>query len=320
MRISKQTFKDWTLPLAIIAGVMSYFLYTAIPSLAPYKALTLDTISIVQPTLLFAMLFVALCKVEPSQLRPHRWHLWLLLIQGGLFCLIALILIALDALPQRGSGEGALLQGAMICLICPTATAAAIVTQKIGGTIEGVVTYTVFINILAALLIPAVVPLVYPQQGLGFVHSFWIIMGRVFPMLICPFFAALLVRYVFPSFHRRVVATHDLAFYLWAVSLALGIAVSTKSAMHAHASLWLFVGLALVSLATCIFQFWAGRVIGRRYGQPIAGSQALGQKATVFGIWAAYTFLNPVSSLAPGFYSIFHNLWNTIQINRYSKK
>ena len=319
MRISKQTFKDWTLPLAIIAGVMSYFLYTAIPSLAPYKSLTLDTIGIVQPTLLFAMLFVALCKVEPSQLRPHRWHLWLLLIQGGLFCLFALILIALNALPQRGSGEGALLQGAMICLICPTATAAAIVTQKIGGTIEGVVTYTVFINILAALLIPAVVPLVYPQQGLGFIHSFWVIMGRVFPMLICPFFAALLVRFVFPTFHRRVVATHDLAFYLWAISLALGIAVSTKSAMHAHASFPLFAGLALVSLATCIFQFWAGRAIGRRYGQPIAGSQALGQKATVFGIWAAYTFLNPVSSLAPGFYSIFHNLWNTIQINRYSK-
>lgn len=319
MRISKQTFKDWTLPLAIAAGVMSYFLYTAIPVLAPYKSLTLDTISIVQPTLLFAMLFVALCKVEPSQLRPHRWHLWLLLIQGGLFCLFALILIALNALPQGGSGEGALLQGAMICLICPTATAAAIVTQKIGGTIEGVVTYTVFINILAALLIPAVVPLVYPQQGLGFIHSFWVIMGRVFPMLICPFFAALLVRYVFPAFHRRVVATHDLAFYLWAISLALGIAVSTKSAMHAHASFRLFVGLALVSLATCIFQFWAGRVIGRRYGQPIAGSQALGQKATVFGIWAAYTFLNPVSSLAPGFYSIFHNLWNTIQINRHSR-
>lgn len=106
MRISKQTFKDWTLPLAIIAGVMSYFLYTAIPVLAPYKALTLDTIGIVQPTLLFAMLFVALCKVEPSQLRPHRWHLWLLLIQGGLFIFLALILIALNTLPQRGSGEG----------------------------------------------------------------------------------------------------------------------------------------------------------------------------------------------------------------------
>lgn len=310
----------YILPLAIMAGVMSYFLYTAIPALAPYKALTLSTISIVQPTLLFAMLFVALCKVDPSQLRPHRWHLWLLLIQGGLFILLALILCALNALPKVGNGEEAIIQGAMICLICPTATAAAIVTQKIGGTIEGVVTYTVFINILAALLIPAIVPLVYPQQGLGFIHSFWVIMGRVFPMLICPFFAALLVRYVFPAFHRRVVATHDLAFYLWAISLGLGIAVSTKSAMHAQASFWLFAGLALVSLATCVFQFWAGRIIGRHYSQPIAGSQALGQKATVFGIWAAYTFLDPVSSLAPGFYSIFHNLWNTIQINRYSKK
>ena len=308
--------KNWTLPIAILSGVVSYFIYTAIPLLAPYKALTLDIIGFVQPALLFSMLFVALCKVEPSHLRPHLWHLWLLLIQGGLFCLLAFI--AMQASMREGL-EGAVLQGTMMCFICPTATAAAIVTQKLGGGVEGVVTYTVFINILAALLIPAVVPLVHPQQGLGFIHGFWIIMGRVFPMLICPFFAALFVRYVFPRFHRCVVATHDLAFYLWALSLGLGIAVSTKSAMHAHGGWALFAGLALASLLSCIFQFWAGLVIGRHYGEPVSGSQSLGQKATVFGIWASYTFLDPVSSLAPGFYSVWHNLWNTCQLTRRSR-
>ena len=45
----------------------------------------------------------------------------------------------------------------MLCLICPTATSCAVITGKLGGDIEGVTTYTMLINLLAALLIPAVV-------------------------------------------------------------------------------------------------------------------------------------------------------------------
>lgn len=303
--------KTWTLPIAIVAGALSYFFYTAIPSLAPYKNLTLNIISIVQPVLLFLMLFVAFCKVEPSHIRPHLWHLWHLLIQSSIFCLLGLVLLICPDIP------GAVcIEGTMICFICPTATAAAIITHKLGGSIEEVVTYTIFINLLAAFLIPAIVPLIHPHPGLDFTHSFWMIMGRVFPMLICPFFAAILVRYAFPAFHQRVLSTRDLAFYMWVISLALAIAVSTKSAMHAHTSMWNIAGLAAGSFIACALQFYLGRVIGRHYGCSISSSQALGQKATVFAIWAAYTFMTPLASLAGGFYSIWHNLWNTYQLRQ----
>ena len=51
-----------------------------------------------------------------------------------------------------------------------------------------------------------------------------------------------------------------------------------------------------------------------RNGEIIAGGQALGQKNTVFAIWFAYTFLTPVTAIAGGFYSLWHNLVNTWQL------
>ena len=59
--------------------------------------------------------------------------------------------------------------------------------------------------------------------------------------------------------------------------------------------------------------------IGQRIGEPIAPAQALGQKNTVFAIWAGYTFFDPVSSIAGGFYSIFHNVWNSYQLSQNGK-
>lgn len=313
--------RQWALLVAIVLGAASYFVYMAIPCLAPYKAFTLEAVGMIQPTLLFLMLFVSFCKVEPSHLTPRPWHAWLLLIQVTLYLLLAACVYAL----QHTQSESLLLttyewqvcfEGMMICLICPTATAAAIVTHRLGGSIEALVTYTILINLVVAVAIPAVVPLIHPQGSLGFMPSFWIIMGRVFPMLVCPFFAAFIVRYILPRLHARIVATRNFAFYLWAVSLAMAIAVTTKSMMHSQCSSLLVASLGIGSLLTCVFQFGCGRVIGRRYDCPVSGSQALGQKATVFAIWAGFTFLDPLCSIAGGFYSIWHNLWNTYQLRQ----
>lgn len=292
-------------------GVASYFAFKAIPFLAPYKGVTLSAVESIQPVLLFCMLFVSFCKVDPTGLRPCRWHLWLMLIQLISFGVMGALLWAFPELP------GAVcIEGLMLCMICPTATAAAIVTGKLGGKLEGLVTYTILINMVVAVAIPAIASLLHPHPDLNFASSFWLISGRVFPTLICPFFAAIVVKYVFPGLHALVLRTRDFAFYLWAISLTSAIAMSTKSLMHSHCGPWIIGGLATGSLAACIFQFWAGRTIGKRYGQPISCSQSLGQKATVFAIWAGYTFFDPLSCIAGGFYSIWHNVWNTIQLRR----
>ena len=106
----------------------------------------------------------------------------------------------------------------------------------------------------------------------------------------------------------------DLAFYLWAIALSLAIAVTAKAIDHSHEALWEYIGIAIISAVCCLVQFVIGRIIGRHHGDRIAGAQSLGQKNTAFAIWMAYTFMNPVTALAGGFYSVWHNVFNSYQL------
>jgi BASS family bile acid:Na+ symporter len=51
----------------------------------------------------------------------------------------------------------------------------------------------------------------------------------------------------------------------------------------------------------------------------VAGGQGLGQKNTVLAIWMAQTFLNPISSIAPGAYVLWQNMFNSWQVWRARK-
>ena len=84
--------KNWTLPIAMLMGIVLYFVYVNIPFLESTKPYVEHAVAIVQPILIFLMLFLTFCKVNVSELRPCRWHLWLLLIQGGAFLLLALLI------------------------------------------------------------------------------------------------------------------------------------------------------------------------------------------------------------------------------------
>lgn len=314
--MSIKTFlKNWTLLIAMAAGIAGYFLYVSLPFLDRTHELANHTVSVVQPLLIFCMLFITFCKVDPHSLRLYRWHLWLLLVQFGLFALLSLWLMLMPGLPGR-----VVVESAMLCFICPTATAAAVVTAKLGGDAAGIATYTVLINLGAAVLVPLFIPLVHPNPELDFFTSFFLIVGKVFPTLICPFFLAMLVRWLLPGVHRAVMGCKDLAFYIWAVSLSIAIAVTTRSMVHSDVAWPYQAGIAAVSLLACALQFYWGRRLGRRYGCPICASQSLGQKNTVFAIWMGYTFLTPVSALAGGFYSIWHNVYNSWQLYQKQKK
>ena len=60
-------------------------------------------------------------------------------------------------------------------------------------------------------------------------------------------------------------------------------------------------------------------MIGARSRCKVSAGQALGQKNTVFAIWLGYTFFTPVVSVAGGFYSIWHNCYNSWQLYRKRK-
>ena len=90
--------------------------------------------------------------------------------------------------------------------------------------------------------------------------------------------------------------------------------------MHTHLPVAYQIGIAIVSLLCCLAQFYFGKRIGKRHGDAITAGQALGQKNTVFAIWMGYTFFTPITSLAGGFYSVWHNVINAYQLYRKQKE
>lgn len=301
--------RKWTLPVAMLVGVVSYFAYTSISWLDGTHEAVNKVIGIVQPMLIFVMLLLTFLKIRPSQLQLQRWHLWGILLQLGIFGISALVITLMP-----DSHWNIVIEGGMLCMICPTATAAAVVTGKLGGNQASLTTYTILINLCVAICVPAIVPIIHPNAEVSFLTDASLILSKVFPLLFCPFILAVIIRRYSPRLADKLTSIKDLAFYLWAIALALAIAVTTRSIVHSDCPWQYQAGIAASSAVACFIQFFAGRKIGARYGDKVTVAQSLGQKNTVFAIWMGYTFLTPVTSIAGGFYSVWHNIYNSYQL------
>lgn len=308
----KKFIKDWTLPIAMAIGAMGYFIFHSVGFLAPLKPAVWAIIEVLTPLLIFAQLFLTFCKVDLNAFRVTRWH-WILLAFQFISSLAAasvLIFVPMSEIYRE------IFEGAMVCLICPTATAAAVVTDKLGGSAARITVYTLMSNILAAAFVPVVFPLVETHEGLGFLPAFLKILGKVFPLLICPFLLAVLLKYVWPKAHDFFRDHSGAAFYIWGIALALVVGQTVRSIHNSTAPslvIWLITAAAL---ASCIVQFWFGKRAGSFQNDTVTAGQALGQKNTVLAIWMAYTYLNPLSSLAPGTYVLWQNIFNSWQLWR----
>ena len=314
MQIS-QTLRNWMLPAAMTAGVGIYLALHLSGSAG--EAGYLRFCAAVQPVMVAVMLFLQLNLVAPRDLRFHRWHLWVLLIQTALFVSMA-VLTAL----VRDAGAKVLLECAMLCFVCPTAAAAGVITIKLGGDLPGIMTYTVLANALASVLIPLMVPLVHPAVDMGFLPLFWAVVQRVFSILILPLLAAWGIRWLLPGVQRWLERYAGWAFYIWGFCLMLSISLATDSLAGSGIGLGVALGIGGVSLVCCLLQFALGRRAARRYGpsESVTAGQALGQKNTGFIIWLGINYLTPVTSVAGGLYAIWHNLFNSWQLLRSSRK
>lgn len=310
--------KDWMLVIGMVSGAGAYLLYMQLPSIHPAGPIFEAICRRAQPVLLFLMLFISFSRIEPRSLKLKKWHLRNLLIQLTVFLLLCFAVVysmhddsgfAVWILSHR-----ILFESAMLCMICPTATACAVVTGKLGGDMAQVIMYTILINLTVSIVVPLTVPLLYPKAGITFIAAFSRILAKVFPLLILPCLTAWIVRWLMPRFHEWVASKMNLSFYLWSVSLTIAVMMSTRAIVKSEVGLLTLIGIAIISMICCIFQFWAGRLSGRSTGCLVEASQALGQKNTVFGIWMGYTFWNPIVSVAGGFYTIWHNIHNTRQL------
>lgn len=308
--------KNWTLPLAMLAGAIGYFGFAHFSFLAPTKPFMNSLITVLTPLLIFLQLLLTFCRVNPQDLWPVRWHGWLLLFQ----IVSCLAMVGLLLWGKMSVTYKEVLEGAMVCLICPTATAAAVITGKLGGSVSALTTYTLLSNLLAAIAVPLLFPLVEPHADLSFLTAFLKILSKVFPLLLCPFIVAWLIRRFLPKLHACLLNMHNAAFYLWAVALTIVTAQTFKFLFQSDASVWVEVWIGLAGLITCALQFLLGKQIGTHYHDRISAGQALGQKNTVLAIWMAYTYLDPISSVAPGSYVLWQNIINSYQLWKKRRK
>ena len=304
--------KNWTLPLAMGTGATVYLLFAFIPALDGAARFFAPVCDALMPMFMFLILFVTFCKVDFRALRPVGWHWWVLLF-NLVFVLACMGLV----LGFRLEGQAlVLMEAILMCIIAPGATAAAVVTQKLGGSLEETTTHTFMSNFMTALLVPIFFPMIEKSAHMSFLSAFATILYGVSIVLLLPMLLAYVVKHTaaLHRFHRWVISVKDLSYYLWACSLLIVTGTTVKNIVHAEAGVWLLTGIATLGLVICVIQFAVGKCIGHYFGRMIEAGQAMGQKNTAFAIWMAYTYLNPLSSVGPGCYILWQNIINSVEI------
>lgn len=251
------------LPIAMVGGAVFYKWMGYLTFLSPY--------------LIFLMLFITYCKLQFRDFKPRKEHVVLLTVQMVLSALIYLVLSPLNHIV----GEGV-----FICVFIPTATAAPVITSMLGGSISFVATYSLLCNAFIAVAGPVVLAAIGDNPDMTFLKSSLLICSKVFPLIIGPLALAMILRYLVPRLHSKVVSHQSLSFYMWAVSLFIivGSCVSFTIRTWDEKRLPAVVMLVAGALAVCLLQFYIGRKIGARFNDRVSGGQSLGQKNTVLAV------------------------------------
>ena len=172
------------------------------------------------------------------------------------------MLTLLAVMLPDGNGR-ILVESAMLCFICPTASAAGVVTSKLGGSLSDTVSYVVMINISVALVVPLAIPIVNTASDVPFMTSFLAICMKIFPLLVLPLIIAWIVRYTMRRLQRWLMRYTEWAFYCWGVALCFAIYLATRALVLSGLSVWIVLLIGVISLVCTLAQFGVGRAAGR---------------------------------------------------------
>ena len=317
----RKFFDSSSLWLSMLIGAVGYQLFLPLAPILPW--------------LIFFMLFFTFCKVDPMDLRLHKWHIVVLALQ--LFFSFATYGLTLYL-----SGNTVLAQGILMCFIMPTATAAPIIAGKLGGSIQNLTTFTLLSNFATAIIVPATFPLINPATNMTFWPAFWLILSRVAPLLLGPFFAAWLLRLGYNFYQRRKYLTGNtyltgeagltaqrsyndsgltaeggqrtfelpkklaiLPFYLWVASILVLTAVVTSTIVleyqspstNDHRLTTNILILLVCSFFACLLQFSLGKLIGWYFP---AASKGRDYQDVLINPAAAPSTMQGVSSITAG--------------------
>lgn len=308
--------RNWTLPISMLMGVLVYFFIDYTPTVRPLIPAIKEIVSYFIPLLIFVQLLFTFSKIHPKELKPRKWQFWLLSFQLVLGLLVALGLLFIPYMHENKE----VFQALLICLLSPTATAAAIITNKLGGSVSALTTYILLSNVLSVVMISILFPLVEPRIGTSILGDMFTICDKVFRMLLVPFVLALVLRRFSPRVHAFLLKYSGLSFYLWAIALTIVTTQTLNAMVKSSVDATVLITIAAVGLVLCVIQFATGKIVGGLYKERISGGQALGQKNTILAIWLATTYLTPVAALGPSSYVIWQNIINSWQLWKKQKR
>ena len=288
--------KPWMLPIAMISGAVFYEWIGYLSPFAPY--------------LIFTMLLITFCKVKVSEFSVTKLSWALIAVQ-----VIGALLVYYSISPFNND----LAIATFICVFCPTATAAPVVTGMLGGNVTKLAIYSIISNITVAVLSPILFSILGSHADVSIWNATLRISAKVMPLIIAPLMLALVIKKVIPKLHKTISEHQSVSFYIWAVSLLIVVGNAVSYIINHHEDITTMILMAFTALAVCCIQFYIGRKFGGKYGDKISGAQGLGQKNTVLAIWMALTFFNPVTSVGPAAYIVWQNSINSYQLWRKSR-
>ena len=282
------------MPVSMAIGVLLYYPITIFDEWSG---------AIATPLLIFLMLFCTFCRVSIREMKPTMLHLWLMVAQ------VVATFVVYFALRPFGDTVA---QGGMICALTPVAMGAMVLAGMLGAKVETMATHSLICNLATAFIAPPILS----AWGNG-TCSVLIILLRVTPLLILPFVLAQLCRWRTPKVATMIARKSMLPFYMWLISIVIIMGKMTTMILESGAeNIRTEIILAAVALVICLVQFRVGRWLGVKFGDKVAGAQALGQKNTIFAIWLSNQFLNPLACIAPAAYILWQNIVNSLQIYR----
>lgn len=292
--------RPYVLPIAIVLGLLFHTWCGYLKVVVPY--------------LIFSILLLNFAAVDVKKMRFSKMYLWFMLYQMG-------VSIGMYYLLKAFNASEILAQGVMLGVLCPVAASVVVIACMLGANRETVTSYTIIGNLMVAIVAPIYFSFIGNHQEIPFWTSFWMILGKIGTVIALPFFVALTTQVVMPKVHDLLCKIKGSSFYLWALALTITLGQTIDFMfMEGKENLSAIFWLGVFSIAFCAVQFALGKYIGYKYGDIIAGGQLLGQRNSAMGIWMANTYLNPLAAIFPALYSVWQNLFNSIQLWVHDRK
>jgi BASS family bile acid:Na+ symporter len=254
------------------------------------------------------MLFLAFLNINFSWKILHRNHIWVCLVQLTVPVVIFYLLRPFN------------LDIALACFtigIAPTAAGAPVMAAFLKTKIEFVTASVILTTPVVAVVLPFLLPyLVAVDQAINTLE----VLGPTAVLVFLPLVLSQIIRRSFPSWLPTLYRFNNLPFYLFVFNIYIAAGKATHFIrFEAHVSTWILLLTALSVALVGFLLFKIGEIIIGQREYTIESGLALGRKNTMFALWIALTFINPMVALGPIFYILFQNSYNSWQLYNLNK-